>query len=944
MGRDVSTLALSLLFSYVEHRRKGALRGLLAGLPLPEAQLRRPGSWIDWPTYVEIHRRIERLFPDEPQFFVEAGRSSIDLEAFGFVRIMASLVFDVRSVYRVVARTTPVFLFRCLTIELQELPDRLELTYGLRPGLEPLPEFFEIVQGILEQLPRLVGDKTARIVPTQRDLLTVVFAAHLPPTLGALHRVKTVASNWLHWYPRAMRELEETNHRLQEQYEQLERAYNEISGYRTRLEAMVDERTGQLSRANRSLEQSVSRLQALDKAKTEFFANVSHELRTPLTMILGPVSSLLDGSAGSLAPAQRELLGASLEHSRRLLRQVNNLLDMAKLEAGQMRLRFEPVALRDLLQGLVASARGAAEARRVGLELEPSTVEETVHLDVEQIEKVVLNIIGNAIKFTPAGGRIRVRLDETSGFVRIAVADSGEGIPPEYVERIFERFTQVDGSATRRHGGTGVGLALVREIVALHAGHIDVESKVGVGSTFTVWLPKGTAHVTEDVADRRVQDVDVPFKRRASDQELLRVEEVLSDVRTLHVADVEPAAASSAEGEDEEPQGEAGRPVVLVVEDDEHVRRYIAFSLRPHFRVLCAEDGLRGLNAAMQRLPDAIVCDVMMPGIDGIELTRRLRDSPAVRGTPVLLVTARADPESRMRGLEAGADDYLVKPFSTRELVTRLRNLVRLRASEREAARRNEELERTLAELRRAQADLVAQAKMASLGQLVAGVAHELNNPVNFLCGAAFAIEEKLGAAEGAPAPDVLTQVRKLAGVARVGGERVADIVESLRQFSGRGAKPRGPVNLADGVRLTLALLEPRVRESGTRVDVDLAPSVTVSGNAGELNQVLMNLLTNALQAAPGGQVCIRGGRENGDAWIEVADDGPGIPDDVLPRIFEPFFTTREPGQGTGLGLSISDAIVRTHGGRIEVRSSPGAGATFRLVLPAGAAGEGSAP
>jgi signal transduction histidine kinase len=415
-------------------------------------------------------------------------------------------------------------------------------------------------------------------------------------------------------------------------------------------------------------------------------------------------------------------------------------------------------------------------------------------------------------------------------------------------------------------------------------------------------------------------------------------------VRTLHVADVEPAVASLAGGADEELQGEAGRPVVLVVEDDEHVRRYIAFSLQPHFRVLCAEDGLRGLNAAMQRLPDAVVCDVMMPGIDGIELTRRLRDSPAVRSTPVLLVTARADPESRMRGLEAGADDYLVKPFSTRELVTRLRNLVRLRASEREAARRNEELERTLAELRRAQADLVAQAKMASLGQLVAGVAHELNNPVNFLCGATFAIEEKLGAAEGAPAPEVLTQVRKLAGVARVGGERVADIVENLRQFSGHGAKPRGPVDLAESVRLTLALLEPRVRESGTRVDVDLASSVTVSGNLGELNQVLMNLLTNALQAAPGGHVCIRGGRENGDTWIEVADDGSGIPDDVLPRIFEPFFTTREPGQGTGLGLSISDAIARTHGGRIDVRSTPGAGATFRLVLPAGAAGEGGAP
>jgi signal transduction histidine kinase len=939
MARDVSTLALSLLFGVVEKHRPEAMAGLLRGLPETPTDLRRTGHWIDWSTYAEIHHRLERLFPDDPDWFLRAGRSAVDLEAFGFVRIMASLVFDVRAVYAVIQRTVPVFLFRAATIERRDLADGVEMVYRLRDDVEPLPGFFRIVQGILEQLPRLVGEHEAAVEAVPRGPRCVAYAVRLPPNRGALHRLRTVAGNYLRWYPRAMSELEETNRRILEQYERLERAYREIREYQTRLEAMVDERTAQLSVANRSLEKSVHRLEALDRAKSEFFANVSHELRTPLTMILGPVGSLLDGSAGPLGPDQRLLLDAVMDHSRRLLRQVSNLLDVAKLEAGHMRLRFEPVDASDLVEGLVVSARGAAEARGLALAFETTRPAEPVHVDADQFEKVVLNILGNAMKFTPPGGRIVVRVDETAGFVRIAISDTGEGIPPGERERIFDRFTQVDGSATRRHGGTGIGLALAREIAALHAGHIDVESEVGRGSTFTVWVPKGTGHVTEDVADRRVRDVDVPVKRRATDRERVPAVEVLEDARALQVADVDRAGGEVAEeGTFEGADPAASR--VLVVEDDGDVRRYLAFALRDRFRVLAAPDGLRGLDAALRFAPDAVVCDVMMPGIDGVELVRRLRADPAGRGIPVLLITARADPESRMRGLEAGADDFLVKPFSTRELVTRLRNLVVLRASERELARRNDALERALGELRRAQSDLVAQARMASLGQLVAGVAHELNNPVNFLCGATFAIEEKLGKCRNdVPAPELVEQVRKLAAVARVGGERVAGIVENLRQFSGRPARTHGPTDLAEGARLTLALLEPRIRESGTRLDVRLEEPLTVLGHAGEVHQVLMNLLTNALQAAPGGTVAIRGGRENGTAWVEVADDGPGIPEDVLPRIFEPFFTTRDPGQGTGLGLSISETIARAHGGRIDVRAAPGGGAVFRLVLPAAAPG-----
>jgi signal transduction histidine kinase len=209
------------------------------------------------------------------------------------------------------------------------------------------------------------------------------------------------------------------------------------------------------------------------------------------------------------------------------------------------------------------------------------------------------------------------------------------------------------------------------------------------------------------------------------------------------------------------------------------------------------------------------------------------------------------------------------------------------------------------------------------------------------MCGATQAIQEKLAVlrADAPPSKDALAQVSRLALVARTGGERVAGIVTALRQFYGAGPRARAPVDLEQGLRLTLLLLEPAIRDAGVAVEVDFPGPLTVEGNAGELNQVFMNLLTNAFQAAPGGTVRVSGERRDGEVSVAVRDTGPGVPDEIRSRIFEPFFTTREPGQGTGLGLAICDSIVRAHGGRILVESPPGQGATFRLVLPALGAG-----
>ena len=942
MRREVSTLALSLMLSYVDRHRPDALPRLLAGLPVDEAHLRARVGWLDWATYAELNRRIGALFDGQSELFRSIGRSMVDLEAFGFIRMMGSLLVEPRAVYRMTRRSVPVFMFPCVWIELADLPGGgLEMEYRLAPGLEPLPGFFEIVHGILEVIPVVVGGD-----PSQVDFEWVDpgrcgrYRIRLAAQRGLLARARAVGVNYLRWYPRAMRELEETNRRLQQQYDELQRLYDEVSAYRGRLETMVDERTAQLSRANQALERSVSRLEQLDQAKNELFANVSHELRTPLTMILGPVQSLLTDTAGPLDRTQRELLRGVADNSRRLLRQVNNLLDLARIDAGQTRLRFHPVDPAVFVAGMLDAVRAAAAAKRLALLSPPAPGLEPVHVDPEQLEKVLLNLLGNAVKFTPPGGSITVTLDDTTGFVRIAVADSGPGIPAEQRERVFERFTQVDGSTTRRHGGTGIGLALARQIAALHSGHIDLDSEVGRGSTFTLWLPKGTAHIRPELVDRRLEDRDVPIKRRATDAEVVRVADVVADVRALQIADVAGESDATVLEPEAQPAADsaaASLPRVLVVEDDDDVRRFLAFALRHHFAVTTAADGLEGLAVADRLLPEAVLSDVMMPGIDGIELTRRLRRNDRTARIPVVLLTARADPDARLRGLEAEADDYLIKPFAARELIVRLGNLVRLRRYERELADRNAELEKTLDALRRAEVELVRRARLAALGQLVAGVAHELNNPVNFLIGATHAIQERLNAASPArPMPEeLLARVRRMALVAHAGGERVAGIVENLRQFAGGGARAHARVNLVEGVRLTVALLEPRFGEAQVTPQLELDERLEVVGHVGELNQVVLNLLTNAIAAAPGGTVWVSGRREDDEVVLEVRDSGGGVPAEALPHIFEPFFTTRPPGEGTGLGLAISDSIVRQHGGRLEVVSPPNQGATFRLRLPA---------
>lgn len=412
----------------------------------------------------------------------------------------------------------------------------------------------------------------------------------------------------------------------------------------------------QLEAARAQAAEQAAQLAELDAAKDRFFANVSHELRTPLTLLLGPVRDALNGRYGPLDGAWGRQLPLMHRSGERLLGLVERLLDLARLDARRLRLRVAETDLVALAHGIVLGFAARAEREGVALDFEAEPEQIDVWIDPERVEQVLTNLLSNAFKFTPAGGRVGVTLRQADEAVALTVRDTGEGIPPEVLPHIFERFRQADDTATRRHPGIGIGLALVRELVSLHGGRIEAESTRGAGSTFTVRLPLGRAHFDDDAFAAG------PMRLPDSTSEM-------------------PLLAPTPDGRAPDPLTDA---TVLVVEDHADMRAYLRDLLAPHYHVEMASDGQAGLDtarrlAAEDRTPDLIISDVMMPGLDGFALCHALKEDDTLAHVPVVLLTARADEASKLEGLGEGADDYLAKPFSADELLARCENLIEVR-------------------------------------------------------------------------------------------------------------------------------------------------------------------------------------------------------------------------------------------------------------------------
>ncbi len=423
-------------------------------------------------------------------------------------------------------------------------------------------------------------------------------------------------------------------------------------------------------------------LAELDRAKTAFFSNISHELRTPLTLIMGPVEDAMREN-----PAAHALLQVAHRNSLRLLKLVNTLLDFSRIEAGRMQATYEPVELAAFTAELASNFRSAIEKAGMRLAVHCDALREPVYVDREMWEKIVFNLLSNAFKFT-LQGEIEVRLRDACDAVELTVRDTGTGIPESELPQLFERFHRAKGVQGRTYEGTGIGLALVRELVKLHAGTISVKSHVGAGTTFTVSLPRGMAHLPAERigAGRLLASTAIHADAY--------VEEALQWIPDESAAQAR--APGSAEMMATLPAHAGHLPDVanariLLAEDNADMRHYLCRLLQG-WTVDAVQDGVAALQAALRDPPDLVLSDIMMPRMDGIELVRQLRAGENTRHLPVILLSARAGEEARVAGLETGADDYLVKPFPARELVARVETHLKLARMRREALNREQDL------------------------------------------------------------------------------------------------------------------------------------------------------------------------------------------------------------------------------------------------------------
>jgi signal transduction histidine kinase len=733
----------------------------------------------------------------------------------------------------------------------------------------------------------------------------------------------------------------------------------------------------------RELERTRDELKELDRTKSRFTANIHHELRTPLTLVLSPLEAMLSGEFGEVSEGARGYLRTMEVNALRLLKLINNLLDLAKAESQELRLRRTGLDPGRVLSDVVAGARPMAERKQIMLETFGLDSLPKINADPDALEKIVMNLVGNALKFTDAKGRIEVTAKGEDDGIRITVSDTGVGLQPNQLDRIFDRFAQVDTSATRKHEGTGIGLSLVKELVQLHGGRVWVESDgLGQGARFHVFLPRGEEDRGLDEQVLRTdtgRGVTLGRSLGALEAELNlgAGSEGQRSSDAYRQADLERTVARWEDGRVELPNSASGvnnAPEVVIAEDNAEMRRLLAHLLSHEFRVREARNGREALEAVRERAPDLVLTDVMMPEMSGTELCRALKSSPETGGIPVVLVTSKAEREMKVQGLELGADDYVTKPFHPRELLARVRSLVRLHGLQAQLEERNRALEEantelahTLEDLKAAEVQLVQSERLAAVGELAAGVAHEVNNPVNFALNAVRMLKSHV---EGL-APAVLRvrlsdvedpsgsrgqaaelegrqseletaqlaqEVVELVQIATEGLERTQRLVGDLKDFADPQRAARTPIDLARCLRSTVQLLGHSLQRAGVSVDLQIESNLPrVRGHASALSQVFLNLLKNAGEALEtrGGRIGLEARREGGSVLVEIRDDGPGVAPEVQSRLFEPFVSTKDAGRGTGLGLSICHRIVTEHGGTLELRSEPGEGAVFMIRLPA---------
>lgn len=670
----------------------------------------------------------------------------------------------------------------------------------------------------------------------------------------------------------------------------------------------------------REIQETNSQLRAADETKARFFANISHELRTPLTLILGPLENLRRHKEYSKDRLIIEHVDMIEDNAMRLLRLINDILDLVKFDSRESLPTPEMIDVEDFINGLTKNLKPIAELKNITLSYRCDTVsQKTVWLDRNRLEKIVLNLAVNALKFTTADGFITIKAETKDGNLTLAIADTGEGMDEEALSNIFVRFWQADMSAKRKHRGAGIGLALVKSLTESMNGKISVESELGKGSEFTVVIP---APEEDTMIEQESQKVDFDVIEQFNEQAKYKGIIIAAGDRQSRP---EPEGADVMSGH---------RKRILVAEDEDSMRAFVIRQLE-NYDVIEARDGEEAYALAHETKPDLMILDYMMPKLDGIELTARLRGDDATARIPIILVTAQAGETAKLLALEAGVNDFLTKPFSSIELIARSNNLLLGSEFETKLAENNVYLKAAYGQLQDKEAILVQTEKLSSLGRMSAGIVHEVNNPLNYAQTALYALKSF----EGQIAEEDREDYLDVLGDAREGVARVVGIVSGLRSFTRGDTVEMSDIVLSDVIASAYKLSGDSM--VGINYIADVPSDLVIQGNEIQLCQLFVNMFQNSIRA-----IQVKDEKKNdseikvvaslsddNQAVVKIRDNGCGISKEDIKRIFDPFFTKNDVGEGLGLGLSITYKIIDQHGAKIDVDSELGKFTEFTLYF-----------
>jgi PAS domain S-box-containing protein len=659
-------------------------------------------------------------------------------------------------------------------------------------------------------------------------------------------------------------------------------------------------REREIAEKNVELQGLLQRIRELDEIKTQFFANVSHELRTPLALILGPGQRLVDDDGTNMDLAQRREAGQVItRNARMLLKHVNDLLDMSKLEAGKLKIELVDTDVAAQIRFLAAHFAVLAAERGIDYEVDANDPC-VAAVDPDKLQRVLMNLLANAFKFVPDGGRVRCELKHSANELVVAIDDSGPGVKPELRETIFERFRQGEGGSNRKAGGTGLGLAIAKEFIEMHRGRIEVlDSELG-GARFQITLPRPR------MSAGILQETTAAGPSFDRDMLIGMIEELRP--RPLH-RQPDVSATDSTE-----------RPRVLVVEDNPDMNRFVTECLANEYEVISAFDGREGLESAMRFRPALIVSDIMMPNVSGDEMISQMRGIPELQEIPILLLSAKADEALMVRLLDNGAQDFIVKPFSEKELAVRARNLVHIQQA-------REQVDG----LRKA-AELASRAK----DEFLAILGHELRNPLSPIRNSLHLLRLS-GELSPTLEPVRAIMERQVDHMVRL----IDDLLDVSRISRGKFELQKQTIALATIVSTAVETAQPMIDAGGHQLAISMpAEPMMLEADPIRLAQIVGNLLNNAAKyTRPRGQIWISARNEGDEAVISVRDTGLGIPENMLPRVFEMFAQvdrtiTRSQG-GLGVGLTLAKTFVELHGGRIVAHSDgPDQGSEFTIFLP----------